>query len=180
MALYGQVVGEDEDKFLPNCLMFQYGVEGWGSFGESTLRVFAEYSDLTSYWWTGDPRTRNISYGHHIYRDGYRFRGRPIGHWSDQDSQILSFGGLLIDNEGNNWGATLRTGELNEDVVGRNTVSDNISTDYFSIDIFNARKFPRYSLNVHTLLGWESLEPKGGNEDNGLSGFLSLTRVFFK
>ena len=96
MALYGQVVGEDEDKFLPNCLMFQYGVEGWGSFGESTLRVFAEYSDLTSYWWTGDPRTRNISYGHHIYRDGYRFRGRPIGHWSDQDSQMLSLGGLFL------------------------------------------------------------------------------------
>ena len=74
-------------------------------------------------------------------------------------------------------GATLRTGELNEDVVGRNTVSDNICTDYFSFDIFNARHFPRYSLNV-TLLGWESLEPTGGNEDNGLSGFLSLTRIF--
>ena len=29
IALYGQVVGEDEDKFLPNCLMFQYGIEGW-------------------------------------------------------------------------------------------------------------------------------------------------------
>ena len=27
LAIYGQVVGEDEDKFLPNCLMFQYGVE---------------------------------------------------------------------------------------------------------------------------------------------------------
>ena len=39
--------------------------------------VFAEYADLTSYWWTGDPRTRNITYGHHIYREGYRYRGRP-------------------------------------------------------------------------------------------------------
>ena len=55
---------------------------------------------------------------------------------------------------------------------------DNISTDYFSIDIFNARKFPRYSLNVFTSLGWECLEPKGGKQDDGLSGFLSLTRVF--
>ena len=162
MALYGQVVGEDEDKFLPNCLMFQYGVEGWRKLRRINFRIFAEYADLTSYWWTDDPRTRNISYGHHIYRDGYRFRGRPIGHWSDQDSQMLSLGGLLLDKKGNNWGATLRTGELNEDVVGGNTVSDNISTDYFSIDIFNARKFPRYSLNVFTSLGWESLEPKGG------------------
>ena len=178
IALYGQLVGEDEDKFLPNCLMFQYGVEGWRKIGESTLRIFAEYADLTSYWWTDDPRTRNISYGHHIYLDGYRYRGRPIGHWSDQDSQMLSLGGLLLDHEGNNWGATLRTGELNEDVLGRNTVSDNISTDYFSFDIFNARHYPRYDLSVHTSLGWESLEPNGGQKDEGLSGFLSLTRIF--
>ncbi|MEC8044059.1 MAG: capsule assembly Wzi family protein [Verrucomicrobiota bacterium] len=179
IALYGQLVGEDEDKFLPNCLMFQYGVEGWKNFGESTLRVFAEYADLTSYWWTDDPRTRNISYGHHIYHDGYRYLGRPIGHWSDQDSQMLSLGGLLIGNEGNNWGATLRTGKLNEDGVGANsTVSDNISTDYFSFDIFNARKYPRYDLSIHTSLGWESLQPNGGQKDEDLSGFLSFTRIF--
>ena len=54
VALYGQVVGEDEDKFLPNCLMFQYGLESWHNLGDSTLRVFAEYADLTSYWWTDD------------------------------------------------------------------------------------------------------------------------------
>ena len=94
-ALYGQLVGEDEDKFLPNCLMFQYGMEAWTNLVDSTLRVFAEYADLTSYWWTDDPRTRNITYGHHIYKDGYRYRGRPLGHWADQDSRILSFGGVL-------------------------------------------------------------------------------------
>ena len=96
IAFYGQIVGEDEDKFLPNCLMFQYGAEGWLKLDDSTSRIFAEYADLTSYWWTNDPRTRNISYGHHIYKDGYRYRGRPIGHWADQDSQILSFGGLFL------------------------------------------------------------------------------------
>ena len=31
-AIYGQVVGEDEDKFLPNALMFQYGIEAWRNF----------------------------------------------------------------------------------------------------------------------------------------------------
>ena len=91
IALYGQVVGEDEDNFLPNCLAFQYGLEAWKNFGRSTMRLFAEYADLTSYWWTGDPRTRNITYGHHIYGEGYRYRGRPVGHWGDQDSQIAEY-----------------------------------------------------------------------------------------
>jgi len=188
VALYGQVVGEDEDNFFPNSLLFQYGIEGWKDLGGSTLRVFAEYADLTSYWWTGDPRTRNITYGHHIYGEGYRYRGRPIGHWADQDSQILSLGGLLQRKDGTGWGATLRTGELNAGPlqnapphsggVGSSTVSHGITTDYFSIDIFNARQYPQYGLSVHTSLGWETLRPQGGTKDDGISGFLSLTRTF--
>ena len=188
VAIYSQVAGEDEDNFLPNSLLFQYGIEGWRNLGSSTLRVFAEYADLTSYWWTGDPRTRNITYGHHIYGEGYRYRGRPIGHWADQDSQILSLGGLLQRKDGIGWGATLRTGELNAGPlqnapphnggVGSSTVSNGITTDYFSIDIFNARQYPQYGLSVHTSLGWESLKPQGGTKDDGISGFLSLTRTF--
>ncbi|MBT5717414.1 MAG: hypothetical protein HOI70_10925, partial [Opitutae bacterium] len=45
-AIYGQVVGEDEDKFLPNCLMFQYGIEGWRDLSDGTARIFIEYTDL--------------------------------------------------------------------------------------------------------------------------------------
>ncbi|MDC0363386.1 capsule assembly Wzi family protein [Opitutales bacterium] len=188
VALYGQVVGEDEDNFFPNSLLFQYGIEGWKDLGGSTLRVFAEYADLTSYWWTGDPRTRNITYGHHIYGEGYRYRGRPIGHWADQDSQILSLGGLLQRNDGIGWGATLRTGELNagplrnapphQGGTGTSSVSNGVTTDYFSVDLFNARSYPQYGLSVHTSLGWESLQPQGSKKDDGLSGFLSMTRTF--
>ncbi|MDG1324637.1 MAG: capsule assembly Wzi family protein [Opitutales bacterium] len=188
VALYGQVAGEDEDNFFPNSLLFQYGIEGWRFFGDTTFRIFAEYADLTSYWWTGDPRTRNITYGHHIYGEGYRFRGRPIGHWADQDSQILSMGGLLQRKDGIGWGATLRTGELNagplrnvpphQEGTGASSVSNGVTTDYFSIDISNARQYSQYGLSVYTSLGWESLQPQGSKKDDGLSGFLSMTRTF--
>jgi len=178
IALYGQVVGEDEDKFLPNCLMFQYGIEAWRDLGDSTLRVFAEYADLTSYWWTDDPRTHNISYGHHIYNDGYRYRGRPVGHWGDQDSQILSIGGLLQMEDGIGWGATLRTGDLNEDGSGSSSVSSNVNSDYFSIDLFNARQYSQHGLSVHTSIGWESLHPQGHSKDDSITGSLVLTRQF--
>jgi hypothetical protein len=178
-ALYGQVVGEDEDKFLPNCLMFQYGIEAWTNLEDSTLRVFAEYADLTSYWWTDDPRTRNITYGHHIYNDGYRYWGRPLGHWADQDSQILSLGGVLQKENGIGWGTTIRTGKLNEDGAGTNSsVSSSTSTDYFSVDVFNSRKYPAYGLSVNTSFGWESLQLAGTKKDDGLAGYLTLTRTF--
>ena len=177
-AIYGQLVGEDEDKFLPNCLMFQYGIEGWMSWQESSLRVFAEYADLTSYWWNGATKTRNVTYGHHIYQDGYRHRGRPIGHWADQDSQIVTVGGFLQKQDGVGWGGTLRIGVLNEDGSGRSPVSGSTSTDYSSFDIFNSRQIPLHGLAVYASMGWESLQPTGGQKDDGLSGYLSLTRNF--
>lgn len=177
IALYGQVAGEDEDKFFPNALMFQYGVEGWRQFGDSTLRVFVEYSDLTSYWWNGHQEKHDISYNHSRYADGFRFRGRPIGHWADQDSQILSVGGLLLRNDGVAWGTILRNGVLNSGGSLISSVSES-SSEYFSFDLFNARQYSQYGLSVHTSLGWESLHPKGGKKDDGLSGFLSLSRVF--
>jgi hypothetical protein len=188
LALYGQVAGEDEDNFFPNSLLFQYGIEGWKDLGSSTVRVFAEYADLTSYWWTGDPRTRNITYGHHIYGEGYRYRGRAVGHWADQDSQILSFGGLLQRKDGVGLGATLRVGELNagplrnapphQGGLGTSSVSNGVTTDYFSIDVFNSRRYPAYGLSVNTSFGWESLKPTGGKTDDGLAGYLTLTRTF--
>lgn len=177
-AVYGQVVGEDEDKFLPNALMLLYGMEGWMFWQESSLRFFAEYADLTSYWWNGATKTRNVTYGHHIYRDGYRFRGRALGHWADQDSQVLTVGSFLQKEDGVGWGVTLRIGDLNEDGTGRNPFSDRISTDYSSFDIYNSRKISPYGLEVYASMGWESLQTTGGQKDDGLSGFVSLTRIF--
>jgi len=95
---------------------------------------------------------------------------------------------LLHRKDGIGWGATLRTGELNagplrnapphQGGTGNSSVSNGFTTDYFSFDVFNARQYPQHGLSVHTSLGWESLEPKGGKKDDGISGFVSLTRTF--
>ena len=86
--------------------MFQYGIEAWRNWNDSTVRIFAEYTDLTSTWWTSDPNVRNVTYGHSIYKDGYRYRGRPLGHWADTDSKITSLGAVLQFDSGIGWGYT--------------------------------------------------------------------------
>ena len=179
LALYGQVVGEDEDKFFPNSLMFQYGVENWGEWNDHSYRLFAEYTDLTSYWWTDYHLTRNVTYGHHIYTDGYRFHGRPIGHWADQDSQILSLGGLLLSENGNGWGTTIRNGKLNEDGTGSNSVSNGYSSDYFSFEILNFRSFSRYDFETQVALGWEEIKKDSLlKSEKGLTFNVSFTKLF--
>ncbi len=178
-AFYGQVAGEDEDNFLPNALFFQYGVDTWSVFDNSTLRLFAEYADLTTHWWTDDPRTNNITYGHYIYNDGYRYRGRPIGHWADQDSKILSLGGILLAHDGIGWGGTFRTGKLNEDGVGTSSVSNGHSTDLLSFELYNSRVYADHNFEVRTSFGWESLKSDHSLAKNeGLTASFSLTRLF--
>jgi len=182
IALYSQVVGEDEDKFLPNALMFQYGIESWQKFSDSTIRLFLEYVDLTTHWWTDRDYSENlpynISYNHHIYDDGYRYHGRPIGHWADLDSRILSFGGLFLRNNGIGWGFTARNGDLNEDGAGKSTVSNEIASSYSSFDIYNFREYQTYNFFVNTSIGWESVKPSNKSRDDGLTAFLGITRNF--
>jgi hypothetical protein len=178
-ALYGQVVGEDEDKFLPNCLMFQYGIEGWRNFTNGTARIFVEYVDLTSTWWTDDSRTHNVSYGHHIYSDGYRYQGRPVGHWADTDSKIISLGGFLQYDSGIGWGSIIRSGDLNEDGSGNNSVSNGVASDYFAIEFFNSRSYDNLDLGVQTSLGWEEIEVQSSSSsENGITFSATVTKLF--
>ncbi|MBT6850547.1 MAG: capsule assembly Wzi family protein [Opitutae bacterium] len=177
-ALYGQVVGEDEDHFLPNALMFQYGIETWGSWESSTWRMFLEYADTTSTWWTDEIR-QNASYNHGIYTDGYRHHGRSVGHWADSDSEIVSFGGLLANYEGNGWGGIVRAGKLNRDGGGNSAVSNSVATDIKSVQLFHKRSFSKWDAQMTCGLGWEELENSSTqNTENGPTGFLSIARVF--
>jgi len=72
----------------------------------------------------------------------------------------------------------LRAGDLNEDGSDQSSVSNCVATDYFSIEFFNSRKYPAYGLSVNTSLGCESLQLAGGKTDDGLAGYLTLTRAF--
>ena len=74
-------------------------------------------------------------------------------------------------------GFYLKNRKLNEDGGGQSSVSCNFHR-LFSIDVFNSRKYPAYGLSVNTSIGWESLKPAGGKTDDGLVGYLTLTRAF--
>jgi len=62
--------------------------------------------------------------------------------------------------------------------LGNSSVSNEVTTEYFSLDVFNARQYPQYGLSAYTSIGWESLDVIGGSKDDGLSAFLSVTRTF--
>ncbi|MGL6109580.1 MAG: capsule assembly Wzi family protein, partial [Rubrivivax sp.] len=100
---YGQMVGEDEAASLPSKYMFQAGMD-WRHDG---ALVFAEWTNSTA-------ALAGVAYNHHIYTDGYRYKGRPLGHWADGDSALWTVGGLLPDLAGGQALAVLRYGTLND------------------------------------------------------------------
>ena len=193
VALYTQIAGEDEDNFLPNALFYQVGLEYWHKLHSSTLTLFAEYTDLTSYWWTGDVRTRNNTYNHEsIYADGYRYNGRVIGHWADQDSRILSIGCLFELANNQEYSFITRFGVLNDEPIlnpvphdrnilsgellnGTSSVSEGLSTDYFSTDIQTKIKLSTLETDISFSIGWESFNNLSINK-SGVNSYLLVTR----
>lgn len=179
VALYGQVAGEDEDHFLPNALLYGLGVETWGEGESGTWRLFVEYANTGTWWWTGDPRRENVTYTHHLYTDGYRHYGSAVGHWADADSSVVSAGWLWSGNSGGGWGVVARVGELNRDGAGANSISDGEATDLREVELFHRRGLPGLETELAVQVGWEERETKSGaGRGNGPTGFLSIGRTF--
>ena len=59
-----------------------------------------------------DPRV-NYAYNHYIYRTGYRYKGRVLGHGMDNDGRMISLGTTLVDERGHSWNISLRSAEIN-------------------------------------------------------------------
>jgi len=142
IAVYGQFIGEDEAGGFPSRYMGQLGVEWSGYlFDRWSSHAFAEYSETTCQFYESGKRY-NCAYNHSIYKTGYRFRSRPIGHGADNDANVFSAGLVLVNADDTQWRALVRTGELN---AGGSPDSRNTLTatpqDITSIDLSHSRVF---------------------------------------
>lgn len=88
LAVYGQLTGEDEARYLPGKNMKLAGVE-WALQGSGhSLRLFVERADVVAGF-------AGIAYRHHIYRQGYTQEGRALGHPTGGDTKLTSVGAVL-------------------------------------------------------------------------------------
>jgi hypothetical protein len=166
LALYGQFIGEDEAGGFPSRYLGQFGAEIGGQWGDSwSYRWFGEYADTSCGFYESDGNF-NCAYNHGIYATGYRYRGRVIGHGSDNDARVFSSGFLSIDSDETRWQATVRYGELNRGGTpdGRNTLTPT-KQELFSIDLTHGRSV-RYGV-VEIGAGVERIDDTvSGTSDN--------------
>lgn len=178
-AVYGQMIGEDESSYLPAKYLAQFGIEAWHPFPSGArLQAFAEFAATTCSAVSGSGPYYNCAYNQGQFRvEGYRYRGRVVGHTTDQDSESYVLGTTYTAANGDLWGLTARTARLNHDSVidFRNTISP-VPTDYDALEFTWRGRLLGQHLSLE--LGVESVEPLGAERGVDPYGFLTWRYSF--
>jgi hypothetical protein len=112
-ALYTQLTGEDEANFFPVKLLKLYGADGIVTVGDVPVRVYLEYAD-TSCASSNPDKVYNCAYNQTLfYEEGYRYRGRVIGHAMDSDGLLWTLGAAWTTPGGWSVEAVSRYAEIN-------------------------------------------------------------------
>lgn len=141
VAAYGQFIGEDEAGGFPSRYLVQVGLEGSGYLmNKWSYHWFAELAGTSCDFITDD--IFNCAYNQAIYKTGYRYRSRSIGHGADNDARLVSAGVTLVDHDDSQWRAMLRVGDLNRGGApdAAHTLTPT-SQSITSVDISHSRVF---------------------------------------
>ena len=91
-AFYGQLVGEDENGYLPSAYIVQAGLETRWMAAGAEVHGFVEWNDLVAgHAYDGD-RPPGITYTSGVYRRGYTSDRMPLGHPAGGDVTLASVG----------------------------------------------------------------------------------------
>jgi hypothetical protein len=157
VALYTQMVGEDEAGFMPSRFLGLIGAEFSGSIGQGSYRIRAEYSDTTCNFSRSEP-IFNCAYESSIYTEGYRFRGRSIGHAMDSDGQMTTIAVLYVQPDGASWELRARSADLNRNAQAPEPdhTTAPLATDWESVDLYHRREL--FGGNLAAGIGFERRE----------------------
>jgi hypothetical protein len=179
-ALYTQWTAEDESSGTPSRWTAQIGAEVWGSTGLPWIggdyRFHVEYADTATSFYKDTIRF-DTAYEHGIYSDGYRYRDRVIGHAMDNDGQMVTFGGLLVDAGGGSWNALLRWIRVNRGgaIPNRNQVSQE-ELDVRNFEISRKQRLAVFGRDLGAVAiggGYYYLDNKtSGGDDDSWKAFL--------
>ncbi|MDT8341715.1 MAG: capsule assembly Wzi family protein [Longimicrobiales bacterium] len=130
-AAYGELMGEDQGAFLLKAVSALGGVvlEGYAPALDAGWRLRLEAADTRagSVFGLSDPQLRT-TYNHFIYRDGWSYQGRTLGHSLDTDSRLLTAEALVTDAAGRAYRVGFRHVLLNTSASARHKLSDSPET----------------------------------------------------
>ena len=117
VALYMQWTAEDgRPQGVPlGSFLRLAGAEYWGTIGGLSHRTHIEVAETICReggFGSGDKKP-DCAYTHPLYRTGYRYNKRVMGHPIDADGRSYSLGSTLVQSAGHSWNVTLRYMQIN-------------------------------------------------------------------
>jgi len=173
IALYGQMIGEDEAGGLPSRFLGLFGLETWGSSRWGGYRFRAEYAD-TACSFSRQVQLYNCAYRNGIYPQGYTYRGRVIGHSLDNDSRMFSVAGVVTRPNGDLFSLEVRRAQLNRDGSGTHAISD-VPADLDNVELRYSKVFSLGKASVG--LGYDDRTAPVGSASE-VRGYLSWQQGF--
>jgi hypothetical protein len=176
IALYGQMIGEDEAGMLPSQYLGLFGAEMHGGFGERSWRAHVEYADTACSFYDSQPNF-GCAYRNVVYTDGYQYRGRVIGHAIDGDSRQFAAGFMLVEADGASWELAAQSANLNRASELPVHSQVPVAAKIHSADLYHRRALWGGELAVS--VGYERRESDDpALESSDARGYLQWTRDF--
>lgn len=176
IAIYGQEIGEDgSSSGIPERYLALFGGESWFMLRTgSVLRAHIEYANTKVKWYNSNVEY-DVSYQQGIFREGYRYWGRNIGHTTDGDSESVSLMLSLTTGNGSRWAALGRSGRLDRCCVpNANNLITNGPSRYSSGEISWEGDVKNFGVAVQ--IGYEKQTPATAGDGRGGFGFLRIGR----
>jgi hypothetical protein len=118
--IYVETVAEDFDNVVLEQYMRVGGITIFGPLGSRGASYFAgiEYANTEAQALIDGTKYPGSAYNNSLYFDGYTYRKRPIGYWTDGDSTNLAFTGSITDLRNRRWYGSVRAVNINFTNVG--------------------------------------------------------------
>ena len=115
VALYGQLIGEDQKGGVPFKYLGQVGAEWWHHFDDgAAATVVVEHVATSCSFYRTQP-FYGCAYRQTLFNaDGYRYKGRILGSAFEADATVTTLEFRLIDANGDRFALHVRSGELNK------------------------------------------------------------------
>jgi hypothetical protein len=176
IAVYGQEIGEDNSSTgIPERYLALFGTEAWFMLRSgSVLRSHVEYANTKVKWYNSDIEY-DVAYTQGVFTEGYRYRGRNIGHTTDGDSESVSAMLSLTTAEGSRWAALARHGRLDRCCTAHANSRITYGPSRYASGEISWEGHVR-AFDVGVQVGYEKQTPKGAGDSQGLFGFLRVGR----
>jgi Capsule assembly protein Wzi len=172
-ALDGQLVGEDESHYWPTKLIAQFGAETFGEVRGAPWVARVEYVNTACSWTREAPRF-GCAYRQGLFdTEGYRHRGRVMGHGLEHDADVWSAAlATAIPGKGE-WRLAAAKGRIVRGTADDEGFLSSAAADLQAVTLaWSGGQSPRWSAAA----GWLDLQrDDGGIVDDGAYARLGVS-----